>query len=221
VAVLMVSDPINASVAPYGGLDGALSTDPLAVGVPTNDQPILIDMSTSITTNGMCARNAALGRAMDGPWLQDAQGAATTDPSVLTQATPGTLLPTGGHDHGHKGYALALIVETLAQGLSGYGRATPDKAWGASVLVQVFDPAAFAGRDAFTEQSSQIARVCLASRPHPERGPVRMPGHGALAKRQKAGETVILRDSVREGLKTLSRTFDIAFPTALNPESSV
>ena len=44
-----------------------------------------------------------------------AAGEATDDPNVLKHG--GSILPIGGLDHGHKGYALALLVEWLTQGL--------------------------------------------------------------------------------------------------------
>ena len=58
---------------------------------------------------------------------------------------PWILLPVGGAEYGHKGFGLALMVEALTQGLSGFGRADAPARWGASVFVQVIDPAAFGG----------------------------------------------------------------------------
>ena len=55
-------------------------------------------------------------------------GNATDDPAVLFNEPKGTLLPLGGLDAGHKGYALALLVEALTGGLAGFGRADPSKA---------------------------------------------------------------------------------------------
>ena len=81
--------------------------------------------------------------------MQDAQGNATRDPAVLFSEPKGTLLPLGGLEGGHKGYALALLVEALTGGLAGFGRADPPEGWGATVFVQVIDPAAFGGSDAY------------------------------------------------------------------------
>ena len=50
------SDPSDASVAPFGGLKAVFTPDPIAVGIPTDGDPILIDMSASITTNGLTNR---------------------------------------------------------------------------------------------------------------------------------------------------------------------
>ena len=76
---------------------------------------------------------------------------------MLFAEPPGTLLPTGGLDHGHKGYNLALAIEALSQGLSGHGRADPLTDWGASVYVQVIDPAAFGGAADFLRQTGCLA----------------------------------------------------------------
>ena len=116
--LLTCSDPNSASVAPHGGYTPVFTPDPLAFGVPTSGDPVLIDLSASLTTNGMTARLHKHGRRLAHPWLLDAKGNATDDPAVLFTDPKGTILPTGGVDAGHKGYALALIVETLT-GASG------------------------------------------------------------------------------------------------------
>jgi len=64
-------------------------------------------------------------------------------------------------DHGHKGYAFALLVEALTGGLAGHGRADPKEGWGATVFVQVMDPACFGGAEEFRRQTGQVAKVLL------------------------------------------------------------
>jgi len=186
IAIIASSDPSSASVAPFGGLDPVLGPDPLAVGIPTKADPILIDMSSSITTNGMAARTAAEGRTLRGAWLQDAQGQPSNDPQVLKTNPPGTLLLSGGHEYGQKGYGMSLMVEALTHGLSGYGRHNAEKRWSASLWVQVIDPSALAGEDDFTDEMSHIVARCLGSRPHPDIAAVRMPGEHALTKKRAA-----------------------------------
>jgi LDH2 family malate/lactate/ureidoglycolate dehydrogenase len=101
--LLTCSDPSEGSVAPFGGLRALFTPDPIALGIPTEADPILIDMSASITTNGMTARLHREGRRFPGSWALTAAGEPTDDPAVLFGDPPGTLLPTGGRDHGHKG----------------------------------------------------------------------------------------------------------------------
>ena len=100
---------------------------------------------------------------------------ATDDPNVLKDG--GSILPIGGLDHGHKGFALALLVEALTQGLGGYGRAEQPSEWGAAVLVLAFAPAPFGGAEAFLRQTDWLAEACRDARPA-ARGapPVRLPG---------------------------------------------
>ncbi|MFO0796959.1 MAG: Ldh family oxidoreductase [Gemmataceae bacterium] len=178
------SDPAVASVAPFGGRTPVFTPDPLAVGIPTDGDPILIDISASITTNGMANRLAKEGGRFPGRWALDAAGHATDDPAVL--AAGGTLLPAGGLDHGHKGYGLALLVEALTQGLGGFGRAEKPARWGASVFVQATDPAAFGGAAEFRRETGWLAAACRAAAPAPGVAAVRLPGERGLARKRAA-----------------------------------
>ena len=71
-------------------------------------------------------------------------------------------------------------------GLGGFGRAEPAEGWGASVFVQLLDPDAFAGGDAFRRQTGWIADACRAAAPRPGVERVRLPGEAALARRANA-----------------------------------
>ena len=90
-------------------------------------------------------------------WLQDHEGTLTDDPAALFGPPAGALLPLGGVELGHKGFALALIVETLTGGLSGVGHTGEPKAAGNLVFLQLIDPDAFAGLDAFKQDCSILA----------------------------------------------------------------
>jgi LDH2 family malate/lactate/ureidoglycolate dehydrogenase len=180
------SDPAVASVAPFGGRTAVFTPDPIAIGIPTDGDPILIDMSASITTNGMSDRLRREGKPFPGKWALDATGTPTADPGALYSSPPGTLLPTGGMDHGHKGYGLALMIEALTQGLSGFGRADVPTGWGASVFVQAIDPVAFGGIDAFRRQTGWTAAACRAASPVPGVDAVRLPGQRGIERKRKA-----------------------------------
>ena len=71
------------------------------------------------------------------------------------------------------------MVEALTQGLSGLGRKDTEKRWGGNVFLQVLDPDAFAGREAFLEQMDYLTERCQANAPLREGVPVRMPGEQA------------------------------------------
>jgi len=185
VMLLTCSDPSGAGVAPHGGAASRITPNPIAFGFPTDGDPVLIDVSMSTTTNAMTTRLRQAGGRLPGPWLVDADGRASDDPAVLAGERPGALLPLGGLELGHKGFALALLVEALTSGLAGHGRADGPREWGASVFLQLLDPAAFSGREAFVRESSHLAELCRTT-PVPEgRPPVRLPGEAALARRER------------------------------------
>jgi LDH2 family malate/lactate/ureidoglycolate dehydrogenase len=214
--LLTCSDPSEASVAPFGGLQALFTPDPIAFGIPTGGDPILIDMSASITTNGMTARLREAGRRLPGPWAMTASGQPSDDPNVLAAESAGTLLPTGGKDHGHKGYNLALAIEALSQGLSGHGRADPLTDWGASVYVQVIDPKAFGGAANFVRQTGFIAEACRRNPPAPGVQAVRLPGELGLALKRRALEQgVRLYPGIMEGLRPLAAQLGVAPPGPL------
>jgi LDH2 family malate/lactate/ureidoglycolate dehydrogenase/serine/threonine protein kinase/tetratricopeptide (TPR) repeat protein len=216
MVIIASSDPAVASVAPYGGCTAVLTPDPIAIGIPTGGDPILIDISASITTNGMSDRLRREGNRFPGPWALDAAGEPTDDPAALFANPPGTLLPIGGLDHGHKGFGLALMIEALTQGLSGYGRAEQPSDWGASVFVQVFDPAAFGGRRAFERETSWTAAACKNAAPASGVDAVRLPGQRGLErKRQAMNEGVQLYSGIMEALTPFASKFGIELPLHL------
>jgi LDH2 family malate/lactate/ureidoglycolate dehydrogenase len=177
MAILATSDPAFGFVAPFGGKEPLLTPNPFAIGYPASRSPVLVDISASITTVSMVRQKAAAGAPLEEAWLMDAAGEPTKDPRVLEQADPrGSLLLLGGVEYGHKGFGLALMVEALTQGLAGFGRKDTEKRWGGNVFLQVLDPDAFAGREAFVRQMDHLADRCHANAPRKEGIPVRMPG---------------------------------------------
>jgi L-lactate dehydrogenase len=177
---------------------------------------VLIDLSASLTTNGLTARLHKRGRALAHPWLLDADGRATTDPAVLFSEPKGTILPTGGLDAGHKGYALALVVEMLTGALAGFGRADPKEGWGATVLVQAYDPNAFGGIEPFLRQADALVEACRRSRPRPGVESVRLPGqHGLAVKREQLEKGVALHEDIVPSLLPWSSRLHIAWPKPL------
>ena len=215
------SDPAVASVAPFGGRKAVFTPDPFAVGIPTDGDPIWIDISASITTNGLAGRLKREGKRFPGAWALDAAGVATDDPAVIFDDPPGTLLPTGGIDHGHKGYGLALMVEALTQGLGGFGRSKAPSGWGASVYVQVTDPAAFGGSQAFCHETGWLAKTCRETPPIPGVEAVRLPGQQGLARKRSAlAEGVVLYPGIMDSLATFASRFDVVPPIPTRSDSS-
>lgn len=215
MAIIACSDPAMKSVAPYGGVSPVFTPNPLAAGIPTSGDPIILDISASYTTNGFTQRLHASGQQLAHPWIQDAQGNATRDPSVLFTEPRGTLLPVGGLEAGHKGYSLALLVEAATGALAGHGRADASEGWGATVFVQVLDPAAFGGVDDFHRQVDWVADACRTATPRPGGDRVRLPGERGMQRyREQKARGVELFDGIMASLAPWAAKLDVTAPEA-------
>jgi uncharacterized oxidoreductase len=102
-------------VAPWGGSEARLVTNPFCVGVPHEPHPFVLDYATSAIAVGKVKVALARGERVPDGSLIDANGAPTTDPAALFETMQGALLPFAQH----KGYALAVICELLGGMLSG------------------------------------------------------------------------------------------------------
>ncbi|MEY4284569.1 MAG: hypothetical protein RL111_1244 [Pseudomonadota bacterium] len=200
VLLMMTSAPLGGSVAPFGGTEALFSPSPLGFGYGDGHQPVMVDVSTSSTTNNKIIQYSRDGKLLEHPWLQDDQGRATNDPTVMQRK--GTVLPVGGKDSGHKGYGLALTVEALTAGLSGHGRDDPSLPWMGTLFLQIIEPDFFAGREVFAQKMAWVSDRVHANRPIDPQQPVRLPGERGLAQmKQQLASGVELADSTVDALK--------------------
>ena len=221
MALIQCSDPSNHSVAPFGAVTSVFTPNPLAAGIPTSGDPILIDVSASYTTNGLTSRLHKAGELLAHPFVQDAAGNATRDPAVLFNEPKGTLLPLGGLEAGHKGFGLALLIEALTAGLSAHGRADPSEGWGATVFVQVLDPDAVGGAAGFARQMDWLVDACHAATPRPGGPPVRVPGERAMAlMREQTAAGVALYPSIMPALQPWAKKLRVTPPPSTSPSAT-
>jgi (2R)-3-sulfolactate dehydrogenase (NADP+) len=186
-------------MAAWGGKRPFFGTNPLGFGVPRRNQPpIVIDMAVSATARVNVLAAAATGGPIPPGWAIDVDGEPTTDPVA---AVAGTVAPSGGY----KGYALALMVEVLAAGLTGasWGFEASDflnDAGGPPNVGQLFialSPERLGGQ-AFTSRIED-----LVSSLSEEEG-VRLPGDHRHAARERAGRDGV---EVPEDLLTELRSY--------------
>lgn len=211
--ILSCSDPINATVAPFGGLRGVYSPDPIAAGIPTSGDPILIDISASTTANGLVHQKYKEGSRLPHPWLMDQKGQPTDDPATFFEDPPSTILPLGGLDTGYKGFALGLLIEALTNGLGGYGRAQQPTQWGGSVFLQIIDPESFNGLEYFKKEMDYLVKACVDTLPINPDIPVRLPGNRALALRKEQLENgVQLHPAIAPAIAKYVVKYDLKMP---------
>jgi LDH2 family malate/lactate/ureidoglycolate dehydrogenase len=213
MVLLSCSDPTAGGVAPHGGRRSLYTPDPLAAAWPTDGAPVILDISMSIATNGLSKRLHAEGGRFPGPWAVDSEGRLTDDPAALFGPKPGALLPMGGADHGHKGYAMGLLVEALTGGLAGHGRADPGEGWSANVFIQVLDPALFGSREDFLRQTSWLAESCRQNPPRAGFDRVRLPGEAGLRRRsEQLARGVELYPGILAALAPWAKKFGVVAP---------
>ena len=129
----------DATVAPYGGRERRLGTNPLAWAVPrAHGAPIVMDWATSGVAEGKLAVARDRRERVQEGLVLDARGRVSTDPGDFYAG--GVLLPFGGH----KGYGLSVLIEIIGGLLSGTGIGSmPDYRGGFGTVLLAFDISAF------------------------------------------------------------------------------
>lgn len=171
-------------VAPYGGRDGRLATNPIAFAYPAGAEgPVVADFSTGATAEGVIRNLRNRGLQAPAGWLRDADGQPTTDPAALYASPRGTIQPLGG-DLGYRGTALALLVEVLATLLTGEA-VDDDRRTGSDLTILAIE--ADAGFEAL---AANLSRHVRSSGPIDPSRPVLMPGDRERAARDGVLTTI-------------------------------
>jgi LDH2 family malate/lactate/ureidoglycolate dehydrogenase len=198
-------------MAPWGGVDLLLSTNPIAVAVPATDGPIVLDMATSVAAYGKVKTAAQQGLTMPEGWMIDHQGKPLTDPK---RAAEGLLVPIGGY----KGYGLALMIGLLAGSLNGaaMGSETVDfnaddtTATNTGHAIVAISIAAFGEVDDFRRRVDKLVREIRRSKRMPGIDRVWLPGEQSRAKLEERSRLgVALPEPLRAGLDKLAAELKI------------
>ena len=161
-------------VSPWGGRDKRMQTNPFCCAVPTDDDPIVLDMATSAIALGKVRVAGMKGVPLPEGSLFDVQGSPTTDPGAI--AAGGSLAPFGAH----KGYGLAFICELLGGGLAGEWTmqdvAKQQDTTINHMLMFIIDPDVFGGQDSFRREVMGMRDWLHSSDPAVGFDRVRTPG---------------------------------------------
>jgi uncharacterized oxidoreductase len=152
-------------VAPPGGTEGRLSTNPICLGAPTSGEPVVLDFGTSAVAEGKVRVLQQKKEQAPEGWLVDHEGKPSTDPGVLYREARGSILPFGGPQM-YKGFGLSLLVDLFCGGLSGGPCSSPKypiAGQGNTAVFVVFNPAHFGGVEHFlceTDGLTEFVRSC-------------------------------------------------------------
>ena len=194
-------------VPPWGGKDLLLSTNPIAITVPSNERPpIILDMATTVAAYGKVKE-----KIQRNGWMIDKEGKPLTDPS---KSSEGFLLPIGEA----KGYGLALMFGILAGTLNGaaFGKAVVDFNADATSFTNTghfiiaIDIAAFIDVDLFKNNIDEVWKQMKGSKLLPGFDEIRLPGersHKIYQERKANG--VPIHSNLKNALDKISNELNI------------
>jgi hydroxycarboxylate dehydrogenase B len=170
------------NVAPFGGRDRRLGTDPIAFAFPRvgGRPPIVVDFATSVRAEGKVRVARAAGRMVPAGTLIDRDGRPSNDPEDYYAG--GALLPA----QEHKGYALAVAIEALGGILSGMGPAmTPAYGDGNGMFVMALEIDAFMAVEQYMRQVEEMAAALEGAPTAPGVDQVLLPGQPELRSAER------------------------------------
>ncbi|MYB77518.1 MAG: Ldh family oxidoreductase [Chloroflexi bacterium] len=204
-------------VAPFGGIDGRLGTNPLAFAAPRRAHaPIFVDMSSSAVADGKIYLAANQGKPVPEGWFVDADGNPSTNPHAYFEEPRGAVLPLGG-PLGHKGFALSMMMEICGGGMSGQGMSQGDMRVSSNgVLMTAYDIAQIGDLEFFYDEVEGLARHVKSSRTAPGIDEILLPGEPEYrAERERAQAGIHIDDTTWEKLCAAARHLGLN-PTAWN-----
>jgi hydroxycarboxylate dehydrogenase B len=201
-------------VAPPGGIEGRISTNPLCMGVPTASDPVVLDIGTSVCAEGKVRVHFNKKQPVPEGWLLDAQGKPTTDPASLYAKPQGTILPLGGAQ-AYKGFGLGLMLDMFAGGLSGGMCSNPAAPlFGCNaVLFTVYDIRQFGGTEHFLREVTGLAEFVRGCPRAEGVSEIMLPGDPERKQRAKRqAEGIALDDGTWGQLMDAAKRLNVPVP---------
>jgi LDH2 family malate/lactate/ureidoglycolate dehydrogenase len=175
-------------MAPWGGIDMLLSTNPIAISVPTGpgNPPVTLDMATTVAAYGKVKMKAQQGEQMPVGWMIDKQGKPLTDPN---RSHEGMLLPIGDY----KGYGLSLMIALLAGCMNGAAvgsklvdfNADSQAVTNTGQTVVAINPDFLGGTAHLIADTQRMVKELKASRTLPGVTEIRVPGESSARSKSK------------------------------------
>jgi uncharacterized oxidoreductase len=203
-------------VAPPGGTEGRISTNPICMGAPTTGAPVVIDFGTSAAAEGKIRAQFQKKQPTPEGWLIDYRGQPTTDPAALYNEPRGSILPFGGAQ-AYKGFGLGLLLDLLCGGLSGgacSNPALPLAGQGNAAVFVLFNPALFGGVDHFLKESDDLTAYVRSCPTVAGISAITLPGDPERqAKEKRLVEGIPVPDGTWELIAKAAAELNVQLPT--------
>lgn len=202
-------------VAPFGGTEKVLGTNPLSYGFPTdeNSEPIIFDIATSVSASFKIKDYEQKNKEIPKGWAVDEEGNPITNPARARKE--GRLLPFGKH----KGYGFGLLSELLASPVAG-GIPSVDVVLHASTqggfFVGALDPTMFRKREDYKKDIQELVGRLKSTKTTEEYDEVMLPGE--LERKTKSERTkngIPVAETLWENLNEVAEKLDIEPPKSI------
>jgi LDH2 family malate/lactate/ureidoglycolate dehydrogenase len=212
--ILFATSGCEPAMSPEGACQAYFGTNPLAASFPTGKGwPVKIDLATSVVARGNIIAAQKRGQPIPPGWALTVDGEPTTD---AVAALAGTVLTMAGH----KGYALALMVEVFSSVLSGaaVGPAigsmykNMDRKQNVGHFFCLLDIAAFMDVAEFKRRLDQAINDIKSCRRRPGVTEILIPGERSHQKaRQNLAQGIVLDEATQKELRILCEELGVEF----------
>ena len=193
-------------VAPFGGSDRRLSTNPLAIGVPVaGGDPAILDVTTSTVAEGKLMVAVNKGEKVPEGWIVDKDGKPTVEPRDFYAG--GALLTIGAH----KGSGLSIVTDLLAGAITTGKSSDPDDTVLRNNMLSIFiAPAVYDANGSVLHEAARFIEYVKASPPLKPGEPVKAPGDVERATRkQRLTNGIPIDDTTRADLVAAAQSVGI------------
>jgi len=183
-------------VAPYGGIEGRLGTNPFAIGVPTGDEkPILLDMASNAVATGHFLTMNLRGEKIPEGWVINREG-EWIEEYDSSAAGRGEMAPVsfGGKTGEYKGYGIKVIIEALV-GAIGSG-CSLDAKTSHDLMYMAIDPTGFCPIEDFKVKVDSMIRHIKSSTKRPGFEEIYLPGEREIIEKENREQKGIFLDDV-------------------------
>ena len=194
-------------VAPFGGSDRRLSTNPITIGVPiAGADPVIVDMTTSMAAEGKLMVAVNRGESVPEGWIIDKTGQPTTDPRHFYDG--GALLTIAAH----KGSALSMVTDLLAGAISTGRSSDPEDTVLRNNMLSIYiAPKVYDAEGAVAREAARFVAWVKASPPAKRGVPVLLPGEIERTTRaRRLAEGIPIDDTTWADLTAAAKSVGVA-----------